>query len=94
VRAAWDQPEPSAPASRRRSCRSLVPFAVDEAHFASVGDQDLVAALLEQTTHPGRVGAGLDRYAHRGYARKAPLESLLVGGDAALLDHLAVFAIQ
>ena len=38
-----------------------MPFAVDEAHFAGVGDQDLVAALLEQTTHPGRVGAGLDR---------------------------------
>src|SRR5919202_7016689 len=37
------------------------------------------------------------RYAHRGYARKAPLESLLVGGDAALLDHphpRRVFAIQ
>jgi hypothetical protein len=46
----------------------LIGFAlvfVDEPHFTRIGYQDLVAALLEHSANPGRVGARLDGYAQR-----------------------------
>ena len=45
----------------------LIRFAfvgVDESQFAGIGHQDLMGAPFEQTANPGRVGTGLDCYAH------------------------------
>src|SRR5215208_25854 len=38
---------------------------VDEPQLPGVGHQHLVAALLKHPARPGRVGTGLDCYAHR-----------------------------
>jgi hypothetical protein len=42
----------------------LTRVGVDEPYLASIGHQDLMAALLEHSANPRRVGSGLDGYAH------------------------------
>ena len=44
---------------------SLALAGEDQPQFTSIGHQDLVAALLEHSANPGRVGSRLYCYAHR-----------------------------
>src|SRR5215216_3957339 len=57
---------------RHLSGRSFACSGIDEPQFASIGHKDLVAALLEQTAYPGRVGSGLYGYTHRLLRGEAP----------------------
>jgi hypothetical protein len=68
---------------------------VDESQFASVGHQHLVAQLLEHPARPGRVGAGLDGYAHRRpLGGEASPEGFGAGTQPTLFDHLAALLID
>jgi hypothetical protein len=50
--------------------------AVDEPYLPGVGEQNLVATLFEQTTHPGRVGTDLNGDLEGLLGVKTPSESL------------------
>jgi hypothetical protein len=76
---------------------SLIRFAfvgIDEPQFASIGHQDLVAALLEQTAYPGRVGTGLYSYTERLLTSEAPPQSLRGSTQPTFLHHLAIRLVE
>jgi hypothetical protein len=74
---------------------SLALVGVDEPQLPGIGHKDLVAALLEHPARPGRVGSGLDGYAHRRpLRRKAPLEGLGGGAQPAFLHDLATLLVD
>jgi hypothetical protein len=54
----------------------------------------MATLLLEQPTHPGGVGTGLDSDAHRPLRSEAPSEGFWGGAQSALFDHLAAFGVQ
>ena len=72
----------------------LLLVGVDEPQLASVGHQDLVAALLQEPANPGRVGSGLYSYAHGPLGGEAPTESLGGGAQPTFFDHLAALGVD
>jgi hypothetical protein len=75
---------------------NLIRFAfvrIDEPQFASIGHQDLVAALLEQTAYPGRVGTGLYSYTERLLTSEAqPHSALREGGASWILPDMKAYS--
>ena len=57
----------------------LLLVGVDKPQFASIGHQDLVAALLQHPANPGRVGSRFYGYAQRLLEGEASSESLWGG---------------
>jgi hypothetical protein len=68
---------------------------VDEPCLPGVGHQDLVATLLQYPAHPGRVGTGLDCYAHRRpLGGEASPEGLGASAQPTLLHNLAAYCVD
>src|SRR5215207_6985957 len=73
----------------------LAPLAVDEPELSGISDQNRVATLFEQTTHPGRVGPHLDGDLQPlVHGVEALPEGLRCGTQPTLLDDLATSGIQ
>src|SRR3712207_5328586 len=68
---------------------------VDEPHFARIGYQHLVSALLEHSANPGRVGSCLYGYAQRLLLRvEASPEGLRGGTQPTLLHNLTALGVD
>src|SRR5215213_4857852 len=62
---------------------------VDEPQLPGIGHQYLVAALLEHSTNPGRMGSRLHGYAHRPLRNEATSEGFGSGSQPTLFHNLA-----
>src|SRR5215211_6639295 len=68
--------------------------AVDEPQLPGVSDQNLMATLFQQTTHPGRVGSDLDADLEGVLGVKTPPESLRGRTQHTLFNDLATVCVD